>query len=177
MSFTRKYLRQSPIFKYFREFQSVLDHEQQLSYECVVEVVKDSRIRIVFGSTECCVEPVVALEMAECLRDAFNVSIFGYEDPWNERDLSVDVFTRYRPGGEHFKLVAEGEVEVTNATPDIFSNGKSTSGTANIRIGTAPGGYEFAFDFAHYTFSQESATWLCFRLQDACQHIDEICDG
>jgi hypothetical protein len=91
-----------------------------------VEVTEDGSVRLAFGSTQFCIDQAVAQEIAECIRDAFSAAIFGHKDPYNKRDLSVHEFTRYRPSGKQFQFVAEGEVDITDASPGFLGSGNQT---------------------------------------------------
>lgn len=173
MSLRHRYFKTQPDYKSVRPFDCEGILTKSEGYDCTVEVVKINRVRIAFGSTDFSVKSAVAKEMVECLRDAFNVTLFGYEDPWDERSLAVKVFDRYRPSSDLSQLVAKGDVAIRHASEEFFGQGTGC-GTTEMKIQSmAGGGFEFVFDFKSYPFSFECAAWLCFRLREACMHISQ----
>jgi hypothetical protein len=170
MSFSRRYSRRDTNYKETCFFESAVD--TAAGFDCTVAVV-DDQVRICFDSTDFTVSLEVAWEISECVIDAFNVTLFGYEDPWNERESYVLAFDRYREGSAYRSLIAEGNVPISNAS-SVFFGDKAGSGITHIKIqGMLDGHYQVKFGPTSYSFALEYAVWLCFSLRDACQHIEQ----
>lgn len=154
-----------------RQFLSWRGLEDEEQYTCAVERSGDKSVRIRLDIIEFCVEPKVAIEISECIRDAIILSVHRDDDDLTARERPFGLLSRkYRRRISGWEYAAEGELEITSASPEFFEDSGVDYGKAKISICSIPGGgYEIVFSFMGYSFSIEDAIWLSVTLVQACE--------
>jgi hypothetical protein len=155
-------------FRICREFDSWRSLDYGEKYSCAIEVLPSARIMIELDNLSCSVTLEVALEIAECLKEALAISVDddGYQVEVKKRPNGL--FNIRSLAGTHaMQYSAFGEIAVENASGDFFED--SSSCTTSIVVATIQGGgYELIFPFMCYSFTQTDATWLSEALFSAC---------
>jgi hypothetical protein len=151
-----------------REFECWRGLEEGDKYECIIEALTKNQIRISLDVVELCVNTKAAIEIADCLRDAFSIALYGEENPYGERDLAHRHIFQTSSDRRLKQYRADGEVEVTSGSAD-FGNDEGLFGNTPISIQTiSGGGYEVVFDFMGYSFAIQDAIWMSNTLLAAC---------
>jgi hypothetical protein len=160
--------QQSSIFHTVRDFDCWRGLAFSEKYSCSVQALSDGRVKLELDIICFAVSPAVARELSECLNDALAIQIDDdsqFEFRRQQQVLKVTILD----GRKGLRYEAEGEVDITSASPDFF--GDSDNGNARIAVYTIPGGgYEFDFDFMCFSFAAQDAIWLRDNLLVACVH-------
>lgn len=166
MSFSHQIQDQTTV--HCREFVCWRGLEEGDRYDCNIEALTNDQIRINLDCVEFCVKTEAAIEIADCLRDAFSIALYGEENPYEERDLADLHMFQKTSNGRVKSYRADGKVEVTAGSVD-FSDDAGSYGNTPISIQTIPGGgYEIVFDFMCYSFAIQDAIWMSNTLMAAC---------
>lgn len=154
-----------------REFLSWRGLEFHEQYTCAVEQAGDNSVKIRLDIIEFCIEPDAAIEISNCLRDAIILSVHRDDADLTARERSFGLLLRkYRRRISGWEYIAEGEVDVTNASPEFFEDPGVDYGKTKISVCSIPGGgYEIVLGFMGYSFTIEDAIWLSVALVQACE--------
>lgn len=146
--------------KHCRNFDCWRGLEEGERYDCTISALAGNRVGVRLDIIEFCVSTEAAVEIADCLRDAFSIVLYDHENPYGERDLSArHIFKKTCNSAQKFYR-AEGQIEVLDGSPELFSDDEA-SGSVGIVIQTIPGGgYEIVFDFMSYSFAIQDAIWM-----------------
>lgn len=154
-----------------RQFLSWRGLEDEEQYTCTVKRADDKSVKIRLDIIDFCIGTEAAIEISECLRDAIVLNVHCDDADLTARERPFGLLSRrYRRQLSGWEYTAEGEVEVTNASPEFFEDSCVDSGKANISVCSIPGGgYEIVFSFMGYSFTTEDAIWLSVALVQACE--------
>lgn len=162
-----------------REFLSWRGLEHEELYTCTVERSGDKSVKITLDIIEFCIETEAAIEISECLKDAIILNVHRDDGDLTARERPFGLLSRkYRRRISGWEYAAEGDVKVTNASPQFFENTGIDCGKAKISVCSIPGGgYEIVFSFMGYSFTIEDAIWLSVTLAQACEpHVRTVVD-
>lgn len=160
--------QQSSIFHTVREFDCWRGLAFFEKYSCSVQVLSDGQVRLELDIIGFAVSPAVARELSECLNDAMAIQTDDdsqFEFRRKQQVMKVTILD----GRRGLQYEAVGEIDITNASSDFFSD--SEHGNTRIAVYTIPGGgYEFDFNFMCFSFAAQDAIWLRDNLLEACVH-------